>query len=314
MKKFILKSCLFIISVPLFILILLVYNTKIVNLEFEKTKNNLIIGNSVVAHAYNDNYLSSLINIGSQGEPYFYSYYKLNQFLKHNDHIDNLFIELETGHSAQWLWGDETIPFRLSKYLFYIDKEGYRILFNNNPKAFTFIGSFLMETVKVTVKTLIYGRKYDKVGLGGYFSPQWFWTDDILKNHIEKNSNNDSISIQYVKVDNYQTQYLDKIVDLCSKKNINIIFIRSPRHPVLKDNHSRKQLSLFVENEYANINYIDISNYILKNDECADLLHMNYKGAKRYSIWFDNLLKNGLLEKEDIQSFINEQIEIENNR
>jgi hypothetical protein len=56
------------------------------------------------------------------------------------------------------------------------------------------------------------------------------------------------------------------------------------------------------------LEYLDFLKFPLKNAQFADPEHLNHKGAKVFSQWFNQLLKKGLLEKNNKQDFINEEI------
>ena len=50
--------------------------------------------------------------------------------------------------------------------------------------------------------------------------------------------------------------------------------------------------------------FLDFKEYPLTNSEFADLVHLNYNGAKIFSIWFNELLEKGILTKENKQQII----------
>jgi hypothetical protein len=59
-----------------------------------------------------------------------------------------------------------------------------------------------------------------------------------------------------------------------------------------------------VLNKFSDVEFLDFSKYPLTNSEFGDLDHLNHKGAKKFSYWFNTMLSDGLLEKSNKQQFI----------
>src|SRR5690606_13238176 len=81
------------------------------------------------------------------------------------------------------------------------------------------------------------------------------------------------------------------------------------------DTEKKEEESLTIEektnpNSMAtyNLYFLDISKFPLTDDEFGDAIHLNHKGAKKYSLWFDTLLKKGLFQKTNKQQFIDQEI------
>ena len=68
---------------------------------------------------------------------------------------------------------------------------------------------------------------------------------------------------------------------------------------------------MILSTRFADIEFLDFAKYPLQNSEFGDFDHLNYRGARKFSIWFNQLIDDGLLERTDKQSFINERIEEE---
>ena len=54
---------------------------------------------------------------------------------------------------------------------------------------------------------------------------------------------------------------------------------------------------------------LDFQNFPLEDNEFWDPIHLNYKGAKKFSLFFDSSLKRGLLDAPNPQSMIDEEIQ-----
>ena len=57
---------------------------------------------------------------------------------------------------------------------------------------------------------------------------------------------------------------------------------------------------------------LDLSEFPLTNDQFGDLEHLNHKGAKVFSQWFDQMLKKDLLLKKNKQEWIDDNFDREN--
>ena len=55
---------------------------------------------------------------------------------------------------------------------------------------------------------------------------------------------------------------------------------------------------------FGKIEFLDFSKFPLKTCEFGDLEHVNQDGAKKFSIWFDQIIKEGLLTQKNKQQFI----------
>src|SRR5690606_33903458 len=106
----------------------------------------------------------------------------------------------------------------------------------------------------------------------------------------------------------YNLRYLDKIIAFCKQNNVEAILIRSPLHKDYNfDNETVFQNML--KTKYHQLDFLDFSEFPLSDDEFGDILHLNHKGAKKYSLWFDGLLKKELFQKTHKQKFIDKEIE-----
>ncbi len=111
-----------------------------------------------------------------------------------------------------------------------------------------------------------------------------------------------------VKISYYNLKYLTKIITLCKNNNIRVILIRSPQHKKYSGYSNEIKYQEIRKQYFPSIEYIDFSKFPLKNSEFGDLEHLNYKGAAKFSNWFNELLRMNFLEKNNKQDIINEEI------
>jgi hypothetical protein len=71
---------------------------------------------------------------------------------------------------------------------------------------------------------------------------------------------------------------------------------------------NEKQYKSILRNRFSGIPFLDFSSFPLLNSEFGDLEHLNFKGAKKFSLWFNEIMQVGLLSKGDKQAFIDIEI------
>ena len=103
-------------------------------------------------------------------------------------------------------------------------------------------------------------------------------------------------------------EYLEKIVTFCKEKNVNIYFIRSPQHIYYASRKNEKVFRRIRNEKFENVPFLDFNDFPLTNGEFGDFGHLNYRGAEKFSLWFDELLKKGLLSRSTKNEFINSEI------
>ena len=117
--------------------------------------------------------------------------------------------------------------------------------------------------------------------------------------------------IKDFKYSKYGLLYLDKIIDLCVSKKINLYLVRTPVHQSWEKLENEYYFQKILKEKYKKVCFLDFKDYPLKNNFYGDLNHLNHFGATKFSIFFNNLLKNGLLIKENKQEFINQEMKKE---
>ncbi len=110
-------------------------------------------------------------------------------------------------------------------------------------------------------------------------------------------------------ISEFNLRYLSKILKLSHKFKIRIVFIRSPQHELYTGYYNEKVYQEILKSYFTNVEYLDLSKFSVRNDQFGDLEHLNYKGARKFSLWFDSLIKSGLIDKPINQQEIDEKIE-----
>lgn len=266
---------------------------------------NIILGHSHTECAFNDSIIKHTRNLSNAGEDYFHTYFKIKKVLENNK-IKNIFISFSNNqiekNSDDYLYKEKYIFKSYTKYAANMDYNSFMILFKNNPKD-------IIKAQSITVKkyVLFLLKKdqciIDEHAWGDFNYLKRDKIDSLLKN--QKNIKRDLSTIDCPKIN---FDYLDKIIKLCSKYHVNLYFVRSPVHKRWDNFDNEFFLQKLLKTRFKNIQFLDFNNFPLKNDYYGDLDHINYKGSTKFSIFFNQLLEDGLLEKEHKQEFINQQM------
>ncbi len=263
--------------------------------KLNQNKKSIVMGNSHSELAFNDSLITGLKNISQSGESYFYTYVKAKQVLKQNPQITTVFIEFTnyaiTSVIDEQIWSDKYINYRYPNYSAFMEWEERMLLAKNNLKA---VIAATPITLKKQASRIIHNNyNYTSVTGGYYFTKENklninIIIDDTLSEYKKKQINTAAI---------YNLSYLEKIVELCEENNIKLYFIRSPLH----------EKSLYLANEplflkikkkrFPNVEFLDFKDFPLEDNEFRDTDHLNNLGAKKFSLWFNQILVENDLSK-----------------
>lgn len=305
MKKFILRV---ITLITIFIALMIIYEIitdKLISSVGEfKLKSNpkyIVLGHSHPESAYNDKIINNFSNLAQSGESYFYTFQKVKEVLKQNNSIETIFIEFTNNQINEnmndWTWGDKYINNKYPLFSSFIAKDANLLLLNNNYAGF--FNSFAISSKKKFFRIIKNDFDYSDE-IGGYKYLVRDKTDSIIEN--SKNLYNPSNILKYnQKISKINILYLHKIINLVNDHGVRIILIRSPLHQRYSGYINEKHYKKILDREFGNLSYLDLSKFPLKNSEFGDLEHLNYKGATKFSSWFNSLIKNGMINNEICQ-------------
>jgi hypothetical protein len=171
-------------------------------------------------------------------------------------------------------------------------------MYENNFFGFINCLSLCLEKNISRIRTKSYNFSKE---IGGYKFLIRNKTDSILKN-------TSSIIFEKTELPIYNLRYLEKIIKLCKENNKQIFLVRSPLHSKYPKLVNEGVFMELVKKRFSCVDFLDFRKFNLGNSEFGDLSHLNYKGARKFSIWFNNLLEQGLLRKDNKQKFIDEEI------
>jgi len=280
-------------------------NNRVASGKFYKLpyeKSYLILGHSHTECAYNDTIISNVINLSSGGECYFYTYFKLKKLLDENSNLKGVFVGYSNNVIAkdmdEWIWGDAYVSARYPKYSAFMDSDDIGLLVEKNPRK-------LMTSLPIATKKYIgflLGKSNNIItdqAWGGYVFLEMDKTDSLIEaeSALPQSPTENDISESNLR-------YLDKIVESCKSAGISLYLIRSPLHPKYRGLYNEELFTRITSQRYGDVPFLDFKNFELQNNEFGDLEHLNYKGARKYSLFFHDMLINGLLNAEDKQTMI----------
>ena len=102
-----------------------------------------------------------------------------------------------------------------------------------------------------------------------------------------------------------------KIRDFCNEKHIKLFLLRTPTHPGFLFSRNEEKFISLKNDLFPEIEFLDFKDFPLENVEFGDYHHLNYKGAKIFSLFFDSLIKEGILNSNNKQQYINDKIQEE---
>jgi len=122
-------------------------------------------------------------------------------------------------------------------------------------------------------------------------------------NSIEKKFENAKKNPKTYKWDKRQLKYLDKIVKLCEKENIELVLVTAPLAPTYLEEYNahwydydeiHEAANEIAENyglKYFDYNVINKAENIVTDTDFADTNHLNYDGAQKISFYLVQLIK-----------------------
>ncbi|WP_460219704.1 hypothetical protein [Psychroserpens sp. MEBiC05023] len=291
MKVFLKKTLLFFLflygSMGILVAISSYAINKHANFKLSPHITKIVLGNSQPECAFDDTLISQFKNLANSGESYFYSYQKLKQVLKQNPQINTVFIELNPTtiliREDEKIWQDRFIKHQVPNNLSFFNFSDHKILATKNHMGYQ---QALLKGLKRNLNRIV-NNEYNFIdSIGGYRRVKWNHMASIL------DTLSYDVKTQYSekqkKTSLYDIEYLKKMIDLCNLKSINIQFVRSPYHSKFIGRKYEVLFQKYREKHFKDIVFLDFKDFILEDSEYGDLQHLNYKGALKFSKWFEN--------------------------
>jgi hypothetical protein len=268
----------------------------------------IILGNSHPEQAYNDSLIDHFQNIAQTAETYFYTYIKTKKIIDQNKQVKTVFIEFSnTDLLSEWnkyIWGSGVIFRRYPMYSPFMSIEEKSVLAINNISGLN--NSLPFSLKENLIRIVHHDLDYSKI-IGGFVYYEREKVDFLLA-HINTQADFQNLKKRQDKISTYNLTCLSNLVAYLKANNKRIILVRSPLHKAYSGLANEEVYEKILHTRFADIEYLDFGSLPLANSDFADLEHLNFRGARKLSIWFNQLLKEGLLDKENKQEFINEKM------
>lgn len=286
MRLFTIKLSVFLLSfITILFLFILIIDFKVEKLQNSGNKNfndieTLILGDSHIKYALNDFGLKKTINLAQESESYYHTYFKLKTLLRKTSKINKVYLGL--GYHSFSLDYENYIKGEKShmiypKYFFSLSqKEKIINLLNTSPK-------FLISNFKKIIKLGLLQILNDNFlfQLGGFGNS----FNDTKVNLIDVQNRINQQFIIANGVSSIQKSYLNKIVNLCASRNLELIFINTP-NSIYYNEKIPLEFRNNVENyiKHLDIRYIDYSKWELPHEAfLPDGDHLSKLGAQVFT-------------------------------
>lgn len=251
------------------------YNANNIDWTLPKNKHILFAGKSHVMCGFNDSLLHNAVNVSSDGQYVMFIYIKLKKLFAANSQIDTLLLEMGQNDLIPNVdnYAYEFSRKYLGYYWPYFEKENFNVYAKKYSGNISAITTAFHSLLKKPKKESYYGFQKCKesdsltfANLRKTFLPAYDFS------YCKENCS-DSVSLYY----------LQKIVNMCNKKNIKLIFVHFPFYR--KDEmFSSVAFEAKRERLFPNIEYHDYSDIF--NDSIGyfkDPFHLNYIGADKFT-------------------------------
>jgi hypothetical protein len=224
--------------------------------------------------------------------------------LSQNPQVEAVLIEFSNNQidekMNEWTWGYKYMSNLFPKYTPFMDKADFDLLIKNNPGDFMNCLSISTRNNLARVLT----SNYEFTGtIGGYLR-----LDHSQTNSTADSSNSPSNKITGQGLSYVNIQYLQKIITYCTDHHKKVFLVRSPQHRNYEYLKNEKEFLRIKNTLFSSVEFLDFNDFPLQEDEFADFGHLNYKGASKFSKWFNVMLASGLLNNKRKQYLIDQSI------
>lgn len=238
--KKLLEFTLFFISIFLLVSISINLSNNLIlkNIELKKNIKHLIIGDSRT-QIFDDSILDDCQNIAQGSESLYFSYLKLDKILKSDKKIKNVYLGVSY-HTFSSYFDNYTFNSNVvANYFFLIPfKEKINFILNDDINLKGLIKNFFIKGVSNIVN-----KNKSYIGHSYFHSSDKETTEKsiqlrISKQFITKNS------LNYSKLN---ILYFDKIVELCSKYEVELFILNTPTHSLYHKKIPKKYINKYLD-------------------------------------------------------------------
>ena len=300
MKKFLFHLLKIILPIVVFFLVLEIAIRKIPN-DYQIKKeyleqnaegiNSLILGSSHTFYGINPKYFSKkTFNVAYVSQSLDLDYEILKKYDSKLKNLKTVIIPISYFSLFETLETDVE-KWRIKNYVMYYGfKNNYQ--FTDN---FETLNNDIKQNVKKTIKHYLFNKSFittSNLGWGTNFNSK-------IKKNLKGEITAKKHTVKNFDLYKENLNTLLKIITLCRKKNIEIIFITTPTHKSYYQNLNKIQLEKTtitisnLVNKNSNCYYLNLlKSKKFKSDDFYDADHLNEIGAKKLSLLLDKLSPN----------------------
>lgn len=297
MRKFLIKFILFVLIIVAFTIGLVVVSDYLIKQRkpmLLKLGNNIDVvfaGNSAVECAVDDNLIPGSINIAQSGEAYLYSYAKIKALIETNEQIKTLFLgfsyaDLQMEKEESWLFNDEFVIEKVQYYNYLLDAPEKDLIMSKNPKAYIkgLAKSVFNNLISISKSYTQSASGQELTNFGGYK----YLVRDRLEADTGVDFKNETVSEKSYQ----QEKYLKMISELCLAHSIKLVLLNTPKHRSYYENVEEDILKIWYDtrNSLYRDSLLDLSAYELPDSCFGDLSHLNYRGARVFSHYLNEIM------------------------
>ena len=285
MKQFILKVFAFIATTILmfFLFWMLICSTREEVMRLPNNEQIVFFGNSHIETSINDTIVKNSFNIGQGGASPEQIYSKLKLIHRYNPQVDTIVLGFDNVlYNKKYT---ELLPTQLYSPYFYDTydlSDIYQIITNSN---LNYIQSYLTHPFnwfKLVDILPSFTREDNNITMTDKFGKYLYLERDKLEFAIKKLKQTNKQTKEYDKLALY---FLDKTIKYCNDNELTLIFMCPPQHK--KCPLDSVYYKLVYQEKYSNIPFYDFRTLQLPDSCFGDLSHLNYKGAKVFSEYFE---------------------------
>lgn len=249
-------------------------------------QNHIVfLGNSQIQYSIDPDIVKGSLNFGLNADKPEYLYAKLKLLTKYNSQIDTVVLGMNhlMALNSKYEIGEEILDF--PDYIGCWSPADLMVLSRHYPAVYLYEELFhVMNSVKI-YGYLTSGRKgvENRSNVGTYSELHRDKLNVDLQNR-NKGKHQSENNRKYDICDK-NLYFINKIVDMCKRKNITLLFMIPPTYHL-----SQKEKADLIEPLYRHFPEIPCYNYIdfQLPDSCfGDASHLNYRGAKIFSEYIE---------------------------
>jgi len=297
MKTILLKLLLFIVIIVTLITVMVLLSDYLINkrkdkvLKLSPDRYLVFAGNSTVECAVEDRLIDHSINVAQAGEAYLYSFAKIKALLDQNEHIRTVFIgysyaDLLFEKEETWLLSDYFMVEKVQYYHYILDRQEKAFLLKSNPIA------YLRGVIKSIVKSLETVARSFAADFNRNSIPNFGGYKRLVRDKLNEDPGFEGGRDEIVDPSTNQIKYLRMISKLCHQKSVDLVLFNPPKHKSYYENVDPgiKQLWLDVRRSLPADSLLDMSAFPMPDSCYGDFSHINYRGARMFSEYLNELM------------------------